>query len=177
MNPKLSTYISYQVSGYSMQSLDNVEIIWYDRKIYVPQGLHIHVLDWCHFYLNHSGGSRLAKTIREVYYWKGIFAQSELFAKPCKTCQQFKNRRIVFGHLPPKNISELKKLDLVHVDLIGPHSKSIRQKQPGSAIIRKNVSLTCMRIIDPAPGWLEIVEIPTFNLYDVMAGNDEYIDK
>ena len=88
-----------------------------------------------------------------------------------------KKRNIIFGHLPPKNISELKTWDLVHVDLIGPHSKSIRQKQPGSAIIRKNVSLTCMRMIDPVPGWLEIVEIPTFNLYEVIAGNDEYIYK
>ena len=137
----------------------------------MPQILHIHALDWCHFYLNHSGGIRLAKTSREVCYWKVIFLQAELFAKPCKTCQQFKNRRIIFGHLPPKNISELKTWDLVHVDLIGPHSKSIRQQQPGSAIIRNNVSLTCMRIIDPVPGWLEIVEIPTFNLYEVIAGN------
>ena len=55
--------------------------------------------------------------------------------------------------------------------------KSIRQYQRGGAIIRKNVSLTCMRMIDPVPGWLEIVEIPTFNLYEVIAGNDEYIYK
>ena len=41
----------------------------------------------------------------------------------------------------------------------------------------KNISLTCMRIIDPAPGWFKIVEIPTFNLYEVIAGNDECIDK
>ena len=65
----------------------------------------------------------------------------------------------------------------MHVYLIGTYRKSIIQQQPGSAIITKNVSLTCMRMLDPAPGWLEIVEIPTFNLYEVIAGNDEYIDK
>ena len=35
-NPKLSTYILYQGSGYSKQTLDNADIIYNDRKIYVP---------------------------------------------------------------------------------------------------------------------------------------------
>ena len=34
-----------------------------------------------------------------------------------------------------------------------------------------------MTIIDPATGCFEIFEIPTFDLNEVMAGNDEYIDK
>ena len=63
------------------------------------------VLDWYHFYLNHPGGSRLAKTPQEVCYQKGLFAKSELFAKTCKTCQQFKNRKDLYGNLPPKNIA------------------------------------------------------------------------
>ena len=70
--------------------------------------MHICVLDWYHFYLNHPGVSRLAKTIREVCYWKGLLTQAELFTKMCKTCQKFKNRKTVYGHLPPKNIAELK---------------------------------------------------------------------
>ena len=63
INYKLSTYISYQVYGYPMQALDNVEIIYYDRKLYMPQSMRRRVLDWYHFYLNHPGGSRLAKKI------------------------------------------------------------------------------------------------------------------
>ena len=38
-------------------------------------------------------------------------------------------------------------------------------------------SLTCMTMIDPATGWFDIVEILTFDLDEVTAGNDEYIDK
>ena len=38
-------------------------------------------------------------------------------------------------------------------------------------------SLTCMTMIDPATGWFDIVKIPTFDLDEVRAGNDEYIDK
>ena len=65
----------------------------------------------------------------------------------------------------------------MHVDLIGPYSKSIRQHQPDGAIIRKNDSLPCMIMIDPAKGWFEIVKIPTFDLDEIRGGNDEYLDK
>ena len=66
------------------------------------------VLDWYHFYLNRPDSSRLAKTILEVCYWKGLFTQAEMFAKTCKIFQQFKNRKTLYGHPPPNNISELK---------------------------------------------------------------------
>ena len=43
--------------------------------------------------------------------------------------------------------------------------------------MQKDDSLTCMTMIDPATGWFDIVQIPTFNLDEVTAGNDEYIYK
>ena len=147
-----------------MQALYYVEIICYDRKIYVPQILRRCVLDLYHFYLNHLVGSRLAKQIREVCYWKGLLVQAKLHANPFKICQQFKNRKTIYRHLPHKNIAELKPWDLVHVDLIVPYSKSIRQQNPGGAIICNNVSLACMTMIDPATGWFSIVEMPVFDI-------------
>ena len=141
INSKLSTYILGRGSSYSKQDIDEVEIICYDSKIYVPQNLCRRVLDWCHFYLNHPGGSRLAKTIPEVFYWKGLVAQAKLFVKTCKICQQFKNRMTIYGHLTPNNSAELKPWDMVHVDLIVPYINSIIQHQPGSAIIRNNAIL------------------------------------
>ena len=68
-------------------------------------------------------------------------------------------------------------MGLVHVDLIGPYSKSIIQHQTGSTFICNNASLTCMKMIDPDTGWFEIVKIQTFDLDKVAKGNDEYIDK
>ena len=118
-----------------MQELDNVKIICYDSKIYIPQSLRRRVLDWYHFYLNHPGDSRLAKKIWELCYWKGLATQAELFAKMCKTYQQFKKINTLYGHLPPKNIAELKPWDTVHVDLIGSYRKSIRKQQPGGTVI------------------------------------------
>ena len=65
----------------------------------------------------------------------------------------------------------------MHVDLIGPYFKSIRQKQPCVTAIRKNNSLTCITMIGQATGGVEIVEIPMFDLEDETLGKDEYIDK
>ena len=45
INPKLISYISDQWSGYSSQDIDDVEIIWCDRKIYAPKILLKCVLD------------------------------------------------------------------------------------------------------------------------------------
>ena len=109
-----------------MQPLENIVIICYDRKIYVPKCLRRHVIDWYDIYLSHPGGSRLTKTIQEVCYCKCLVAIVELFAKPCKICQQIKNRKTLYGHLSPKNISEIKMWDSVHVDLIGAYIKSIK---------------------------------------------------
>ena len=89
----------------------------------------------------------------------------------------FQKRKTLYGNLPYTNIAELKLWDLVHVDLIGPYIKSIRQQKPGSSIIHKNISLTYMTMIDPTTGWFEIVKIPMFDLKEVTGGNDEYIDK
>ena len=63
------------------------------------------------------------------------------------------------------------------MDVLGPYNNSIRQQQPGGAIIKNNFSITCMTMIDPATSWFEISEIPTYNLDEVAGSNDEYIDK
>ena len=139
--------------------------------------MHRSVLDWYHFYLNYNGVSRLEKLIWEVCYWKGLFTKEELHAKPWKICQQFKNRKNIYGCLTPKNITELKLWDTVHVDLIGTYRKSIRQHQPVGFIIKINISIACMMMIKPAIAWFEIIKVPVFDLNEIMGGNDEYIDK
>ena len=65
----------------------------------------------------------------------------------------------------------------MHADLIGPYRKYIRQNQPGGAIIKNNVSITCLTIINPTIGWFEIVEGTMFDLNESTGGNGEYIGK
>ena len=83
--------------------------------------------------------------------------QADLYAKPCKICQQFKKINTIYGNLTPKKLEELKSWDLVQVYLIGPYIHSIRQHQPGGAIIRNNDSLTCMYMIDSTTCYINIL--------------------
>ena len=61
--------------------------------------------------------------------------------------------------------------------MIGPYSKSIIKQQPVGAIIKNNVSLTCMTIINPAMVWFEIFKVTTYDLDEATEGNDDYIVK
>ena len=144
---------SNQGSGYSKQVLEDVDIICYDIKIYVPQNLKMCVLDWYHFHQNNPGGSIFVKTTRELCYWKGLVMQAELHAKPYKIGQKFKNIMTIYGLLPPKNITELKPWDTVHVNPMGLYSKSKRQHHLVGDIIKNDFSVRCITMIDIATDW------------------------
>ena len=144
--------MTYWLSSYSKQAVDNVKLYCYDIKIYVTQNICIFVIDWCHFYLNHPSVSIIPKVIREVCYWKGLVTQSDIYDNLCKIFKHFKKRKTVYGRLLPKNAAELKLFYLVHVDLMGPYTNSIIQHQPGGATIKNDCSLTCTTIIGPAVG-------------------------
>ena len=176
-NSKLSKHLEDKESGYNKQVLDDVELIFYKNKIYVPQCLRRRTLDWYHFYLNHPGGDRLAKTLTEVCYWKGLAHQAKQHAKQCELCQTFKKRSKRYGKLPPKDIGLLKPWHTVHVDLIGPYTKTVKQMQPGGTVTEVDLYLTCMTFIDPATGWFEITQVPYYDLDQVKVQNQEYIDK
>ena len=62
----------------------------------------------------------------------------------------------------------------MHMDLIGPYNKSIRQQHTFGAIIKNIFSLTWMTMIDPDTDWFRIFEILTYDLNEVTDSNDDY---
>ena len=61
-----------------MQELDDVKIICYDSKIYVPQILHRRVIDWYHLYINLiftrlHGFNRKTKNVLVFYFIFHLF--------------------------------------------------------------------------------------------------------
>ena len=52
-------------------------------------------------------------------------------------CQQFKERKTIYGHLPPNIIAALTPRNLVHIKLIGSYSKTTRKQKPGGTITKK----------------------------------------
>ena len=89
--------------------------------------------------------------------------QENMYAKTCKKCKQFKNRKMVYGYLTTKNIIELELWDLVHGGLLGTYDKSTIKHQTCGATTKKDVSLTCMTMTETATNWFEIVKIPNFD--------------
>ena len=62
------------------------------------------------------------------------------------------------SHIKKRNMQsatsrDFRMCDMVHVYLIGPYFKSIKQQNPGGTIIKNNVSLACMTMINLAMGW------------------------
>ena len=78
-------------------------------------------------------GDRLANTIKQNCYWKGLSNQAKQFLKTWKICQQYK-RKLKYRHVPAKTIEDLTPWRTVHIDLIGPYSITAKQTQPGGKI-------------------------------------------
>ena len=160
-------------SGLQIITLENVSIIAYKNRIYVPHSLRQRTIEWYHHYLNHPGGDRLYKTIAKVCYWKGMASQCATFCRKCSDCQKFKSRKRKYGHVPPKNVGTLIPWDTVHVDLIGPYSLTTKQYQPDGSVQSKTLQLTCMTMLDPVTGWFEIAEIPSYIVDDIKNNDKE----
>ena len=154
-------------SGYNVITLNDVELITFEGKIYVPLALRKRTMEWYHYFMNHPGGERLYKTLNKVCYWKGMSTQCSNFCKKCSVCQKFKSRKRKYGQLPPQIIGELVPWDTVHVDLIGPYSLTANQNQPHGGIKEVELRLTSMTMVDPVTGWFEIVEVPNYIVEDV----------
>ena len=104
--------------------------------------------------------------------------QAKQTARHCQSCQKFKRRATRYGHLPPMtNIARLQPWNTVHIDLIGPYTKTVKQHQPGNTVKEVDLHLTCMTFIDPSTGWFEIAQVPYFDMDNVKIGDTEYIDK
>ena len=70
----------------------------------------------------------------------------------CKICQKSKKHNKEYGLLPEKE-AEANRWEVLCIDCIDPYS--VTQNK------REKLLLWCCTMIDPATGWLEIVEIDT----------------
>ena len=65
----------------------------------------------------------------------------------------------------------------MHTDLIGPHTITAKQIQPGGEIKEIKLKLAAITMVDPAIEWFEIVEVPYYNIEDAKKDKQNYIDK
>ncbi len=177
-NSKLKRLVEDNKSEYHIKTFENVELVLYKDKIYVPNKLRDKTINWYHHYLCHPGSDRLYHTLNRVCYWKGMAKACISHCQKCPICQRGKKRKRHYGHLPAKVVEhEMVPWHTLHIDLIGPYSKTAKQIQPDGSIQTKEFKLTCMTFVDPATGWFEITEVPSFDIDDVKNGIQTVIDK
>ena len=75
-----------------------------------------------------------------------------------------KNIMTRYGCLIPKNNAEPKPWDTVHVDLICPYIKSIRQQHLVGTTTNSDASITYMTMIKPTTGWFEFLKFRRLTL-------------
>ena len=143
-----------KTQSYSKQIVEDVELITYENKIYIPSKLQARVVAWYHEYLAHPGITRLEATIRQIYTWPKLRDHVHEHCRTCDKCQLSKKQRKKYGHLPPKD-AEATPWKRVNVDLIGPYTvKNIHDPKT-----RKPRELRALTMIDPVTGWFEIKAI------------------
>lgn len=153
-----------QNQRFAMKTVEGVELVHMNGKIYVPLSLRERIISWYHQFLVHPGRTRMEATIRQNFTWPGLTPQVDNYCKTCHECQLFKKQRKKYGHLPPKQ-AESSPWTTVCVDLIGPY----KVRTP-----RKVHELRAMTMLDPATGWFEIAPINKPNSDETQRAFDSY---
>jgi hypothetical protein len=121
------------------------QLICFNDRIYVPEALRKHVVDWYHTYLMHPGETRTEETIAQHLYWPNIRKTVHERVKSCPICQKAKGKKLKYGHLPAKDpMTESQPWQRLCVDTIGPYQIQRRGRTP---LVFKAVTM-----IDPATG-------------------------
>ena len=128
------------------------QLICFKDRIYVPQALQKHVVQWYHTYLCHPGESRTEESIAQYLYWPNMRKTVRELVSKCSICQKTKRTRLKYGHLPPK-VAEATPWVHLCVDSIGPYH--LTRKGLPKLIFR------AITMIDPATGWIEIRAVRT----------------
>jgi hypothetical protein len=95
-------------------------------------------------------------------YWKGMHTTIQRYVISCRSCQVNKRHSLKYGHVPPKLVITTPWRALC-VDLVGPYTL---KGKDGSSI-----DFMCLTMINPAPNWFKIVELPSVRVTVPKAGN------
>ncbi len=129
-----------------------------NKKLVIPRSLQHRAVSWYHHYLQHPGNTLLEETIKAAMYWKHMRSTVRSYVKNCRSCPVNKRQSQKYGKLPTK-LATITPWEAVCVDLIGPY---MLHGKDGTKI-----DFMCLTMIDPATSWLEIVELPVVDLWQL----------
>lgn len=128
----------------------------FNAKLCIPKSKVNYVLSWIHnspYESAHAGPKRFLLQLQEVFYWKGMEKDAELYARTCDVCQKIKvDHRKQMGALRPAHIPS-RPFATVSIDLI--------TGLPPSGVERYTAVLV---VVDKLTKFATI--IPTYNQLD-----------
>ncbi len=75
---------------FGKQKYDNIEVTTYKGKVWVPESLQTHLIDWFHKNLGHAGSTRTVNSILQTFGFPALKRKVEEIVKSCDTCQRHK---------------------------------------------------------------------------------------
>ena len=91
-NKLLRRHSRAQRGLYGHRTLENVKVITYKDKVYIPAALQQRVVEWYHEYLCHPGESRTEETIRRTMTWPNLRSQVRSFCRTVENVNSVKRR-------------------------------------------------------------------------------------
>ena len=144
-NNKTSLFRRYMIKDgivYYLSQVDDEPVL----RLYIPKHLRENIIKQYHDDNGHMGVNKTFLTIKEKYYWPGLWKQLDKAISACVTCKQrnMKQQRtpVQETSAPPFPMAALQ------LDLSGPHMKTLS----GNTYI--------CSFIDLYSGWPEVFSIP-----------------
>jgi len=150
--------------AYDTMELEDVHVITYQGKVYVPVTLRSRILAWYHQYLVHPGAGRMEATLRQTLTWPNLQQDVKRHVRTCRKCQLCKKQRKKYGHLPLKEAEKPEPWNRVNIDMVGPYTVQTPTKTH---------TLRALTMIDPATGWFEIKDISNATAHECMKAFDD----
>ena len=89
---------------FQKETVEQMKIVTYKNRIYVPKQMRTRIIKWHHHYLCHPGEIRMHITMASTLYWEKMEDEIKQFVKKCKACHRFKKQKKKYGKLPPKDV-------------------------------------------------------------------------
>ena len=127
--------------------------------MYVPASLANALLGWFHVNLFYPGATRLAETVRQLFYIKGLDEKAQELVRKCPECQSSKVTAVrLVGKVPLRLERSLKLFEVIRVDCCGPWpvEVEIRNNRSRRTVTKKVHAVT---MIDDATGWPKIAQL------------------
>ena len=68
----LKKLMKEEKSKFTLWTIENIQLIHYEDKIYIPHKLQSRIISWYHHYLIHPGETRMEETFHSIFYWPSL---------------------------------------------------------------------------------------------------------